>query len=230
MKKSRLFFLGTVLVLVGSAQSPGQGKLTPDQIEKVHSHLFHKGPVGQIPDMLSKGTGDVHIPCVVAVVQQIWGTPEQELSMFASNSDLVVLAKADSETTHTTKDFLYTDWNFVVEEVLKDNPKASVQPGTTILVTRPGGKLVINKRMVYANCADFREFYSGQEYLLYLRYVPETGAYSIDAGSRAYYVSAMGIRHLDSVNSYPEPANDKDTLLKTARDGVAASKSQGGVQ
>ncbi len=44
MKKSRLFFLGTVLVLVGSAQSPGQGKLTPDQIEKVHSHLFHKGP------------------------------------------------------------------------------------------------------------------------------------------------------------------------------------------
>src|SRR6266702_1511537 len=115
MKKSRLFFLGTVLVLVGSAQSPGQGKLTPDQIEKVHSHLFHKGPVGQIPDMLSKGTGDVHIPCVVAVVQQMWGTPGEELSTFASNSELGVLAKTDSDTTHTTagKHVLYTDWNCV---------------------------------------------------------------------------------------------------------------------
>lgn len=205
------------------APSRGQGaKATPDQVEKVHSRLFHNGPVGQIPDMVSKGTGDVYVPCVVAVVQRIWVSPQEELAMLASESDLVALAKAEASESHMNadKDFLYTDWNFTVEEVLKENPNASVSPGATIVVTRPGGKLKVNGRTVFATCAAFLDFASGQEYLLYLHFVPETGSYSIGAGARAYAVSAT-TKRLDSVNKYPEPPNHKDTLLKEARNGVA---------
>lgn len=183
MKRSRLYLLGAVLALMGSAQSlgqqsSGQGKLTPDQSEKVHNHLFQKGPAGQIPDMPSKGKGDVYVPCVVPVWQRIQVPFMDELATLASKSDLIVLAKAEAAATHMNagKDFLYTDWNFVVEEVLKDNPKAPVQPGTAILVARPGGNLQINGRMVHAHCADFEDFAHGQEYLLYLGFVPETGA------------------------------------------------------
>jgi len=53
------------------------------------------------------------------------------------------------------KDFLYTDWNFTVEEVMKTNGNSPVYRGATILVTRPGGKLQVNGRTVYATCGIF---------------------------------------------------------------------------
>jgi hypothetical protein len=206
---------------------PGQGanQLTPDQGENVHSRLFQKGSVGQIPDMLSRGSGDVYLACVVGISQRVHverSLPE-ELGLMASDSDLVVLGKVGTGTTHTTadKDWLYTDWNFAVEEVLKDNPKASVHPGATILVTRPGGKLQVNGRMVYATCSDFQEFASGPEYLLYLRFIPETGAY-VAGGSGAFAFSPVP-RRLDSVHYRELAGPDEGALLKAARDGLAIS-------
>ena len=207
-----------------SGQGQGVANLTPEQIEKVHSRLFRKGPTGEITNMLSRTTGDVHVPCVVPVWQRIKVPFVDELGMLASRSDLIVLAKAEAGTTHMNadRDFLYTDWNFVVEEVLKDNPKASVQPGATILVTRPGGKLQINGRMVHAACADFEDFSSRQEYLLYLGFVPETGAYA-SGGSAAFAISPP--KRLDSFHYRESEASDKDALLKAAKEGVALSRT-----
>lgn len=199
----------------------GATKPTPDEVEKVHSHLFHKAPEGEIPNELASTTGDVHIVCVVPIMQRIWVPFVDDLAMLASKSDLIVVGKAGNSTSHMNddKDFLYSDWTFTVEEVLKDNPAASAQPGASILVTRPGGKLQINGRMVYANCADFREYISGQEYLLYLGFIPETGAYA-NHGTAAFSLSQ--VRRLDEVN-YQREAPDKDTLLKTAREAVLLS-------
>ena len=207
------------------ASPPGQGanNLTPDQVEKVHSRLFHKGPVGQIPDMLSKGTGDIYVPCIVPVWQRVMVPFVDDLAMLASKSSLIVLAKAGTGTTHMNadKDFLYTDWTFIVEEVLKDNPQAPVLNGGTILVTRPGGKLQINGRAVHATCADFDDFASGQEYLLYLGFLPETGAYASN-GTAAFAVSPAPKR-LDSFHYRESEVGDRDALLKRARESVTTS-------
>jgi len=162
-------------------------------------------------------------------------SPVDELGMLAAQSDLVVLGKTGAGTAHMTadKDFLYTDWNFRVEEVLKSNANSPVYSGATILVTRPGGKLQVSGRTVYATCGDFLDFAAGQEYLLYLRFVPETGAYAIGGGWGAFEVSPSATKRLDPFN-YPERKTDKDTLLKTARDGAAISgkflRRSGGAQ
>jgi hypothetical protein len=221
----RRVFLFLPLMLMCSLWATGQS-VTSDQMEKVHSRLFRKGPVGQIPEMLAKTTGDVHVRCVLGISQRIAvvppPSPAEELGTLAANSDLVMLGKAGISTAHMTadKDFLYTDWNFTVEEVLK-NDATPVQPGAAILVTRPGGKLQVNGRMVYADCGDFLDFTTGRQYLLYLRFVPETHAY-IGGGWGAFEVSAA-TRRLDPFN-YPKwKISDKDTLLKTAREGVAIS-------
>jgi hypothetical protein len=153
--------------------------------------------------------------------------------MLAADSDLVVLGKTGTGTAHMTaeKDFLYTDWDFTVEEVLKNNATSAVHSGATIIVTRPGGKLQVSGRIVYATCGDFLDFAPGQEYLVYLRFLPETGAYAVSGGGGAFAVSPT-TKRLDPFN-YPEwKTSDKDTLLKTARDGVAISgkfpRSSGG--
>src|SRR5260370_7595009 len=101
-----------------------------------------------------------------------------ELGMLASESDLVVLGKTVKGTSHLNadKDFLYTDWNFTVGEVLKNNAGAAIQAGATILVTRPGGKLQVNEHTVYASCADFLNFATDHHYFLYLPFVPQPAA------------------------------------------------------
>jgi hypothetical protein len=219
-----------LLTLLFAAPIQGQGaNKPPDQVEKVHSRLPHTGgAVGEIPERLSKTTGDVHVRCVLGVTQKVAvippPSPVDELGMLAAESDLVVLGKTGTGTAHMTaeKDFLYTDWNFIVEEVLKSNANSPVYPGATILVTRPGGKLQVNGRTVYATCGDFLDFATGQEYLLYLRFVPETGAYAIGGGWGSFAVSPT-TKRLDPFN-YPDwKTTDKDTLLKTARDGVVKS-------
>lgn len=164
--------------------------------------------------MLSKGTGDVHIPCVVGISQQIKVDLPHQPAAPAADSDLVVLAKAETGTSHMNadKDFLYTDWNFVSEEILKNNSYSAVQTGATILATRPGGKLQVNGRTVYADCADFLSFANGQQYLLYLRFIPETGAYAIRWGAAAFLVSTPTPKRLD--DSHESEVTDKDALLK----------------
>lgn len=98
--------------------------------------------------MLSKGAGDVHIPCLRTVAQRVMvaSTLAEEMWLLARESDLAVVAKAGTYTSHMNeaKSFLYSDWKVTVEEVVKNNPKAPVQLGATITVTRPGGELEIN--------------------------------------------------------------------------------------
>ena len=134
------------------------------------------------------------------------------------------MGKAETGKSHVNDDksWLYSDWTFTVEEVLKDNAAAPVQAGATILVTRPGGQLVINGRLVSANCADFREFIAGQEYLLFLSFFPETGAY-MSGGSAAFALSS--VHRLDQDHYQAGESPDKETLLKTAREAVAKAAS-----
>ena len=75
------------------------------------------------------------------------------------------------------EDFLFTDWEMVVEEVLKDNPQAPITVGSEILVTRLGGEIVLNGRSIRAIERAFRPFRPEGRYLLFLHFIPSTGSY-----------------------------------------------------
>jgi hypothetical protein len=61
--------------------------------------------------------------------------------------------------------------------VLKDNPAAHVAPQTRLTVTRPGGKVALNGREITAIDRSFKRLAVGGRYLLFLRFIPATGAY-----------------------------------------------------
>jgi hypothetical protein len=96
-------------------------------------------------------------------------------------NDLVVVAKTGKGKSHPTVDqgYLYSDWQFTVDQVIKDKSTALVKAGNAVIVTRPGGVLEIAGRKFYAQPKDFRDFVPGEELLLYLKFVKETGAYSL---------------------------------------------------
>lgn len=85
----------------------------------------------------------------------------------------------DRSSDLTAKEtFIFTDYTLLVEGVLKNNPAAELNPGDSIIVTRPGGTLILDGRKVKAVDGDYPPLRMAGRYLLFLRFISQTGAYS----------------------------------------------------
>jgi hypothetical protein len=96
---------------------------------------------------------------------------------FMCEADAVVTAVVTDRTSQLTeqKKFVFTDYTMLVEDVYKGH--LDLAPNVGITITRPGGKVSINGRIVTAIDSSYQLLESGKRYLLFLRYIPETGAY-----------------------------------------------------
>lgn len=105
--------------------------------------------------------------------------PTEFLGRIACEADAVIIGTLmDGAAMLTENDsFIFTDYAVQIEEILKDNPSARLVTSGSVTVTRPGGTLEIEGRKVQASLDGFNPFNVGRRYLLYLRFMPLTGAY-----------------------------------------------------
>ena len=154
-----------------------------EQRRALHSRQVHGGIPGQIPNRLATESGDIYLANTEGPSNVIQLDPRSTLENLSCESDLVVVGKFGNGTSYPTEDqgYVYSDWDFTIEEVIKDTPSAPVAAGQSITVTSPGGSLIIKGRHVYAVSATFSLFHPGEEALLYLRSLPSVGTYSLSA-------------------------------------------------
>src|SRR5207247_1932224 len=151
----------------GRTQQPDpSSKANAQKQHDVHTKMYHAQWSETIPELLAKSTGDLHLtydqpPGFTGGIPNPPAYPPYPLPGMACNSDAVVEATAQSGVSYLTKDqtFVYTDWNFTVLNVLKDNSKSPIALGSNVVVVRPGGKLEINGRTVYAQDTHFKDFH-----------------------------------------------------------------------
>jgi hypothetical protein len=108
------------------------------------------------------------------------------LKELSCNADTIVIAAAKTRISQLTenKEFLFSDYVVTLEEVFKNNSSAYIAASSDVTVTRPGGRVQIKGRTISAVDASFKPLDMGERYLLFLKYLPETGAYkSIRKGS-----------------------------------------------
>ena len=72
---------------------------------------------------------------------------------------------------------VYTDYIFAIDNLLKDNQGSSIRAKPGIIVTRPGGSLMVNNDPVIFDFQGFPELQSGNTYLQFLKYISESSAY-----------------------------------------------------
>ncbi len=158
-----------------------ESKLTEKQ--RKHRKLLKVAAGPKLSDLAAKVIGDV----VVGVEEpfQISNTDEEmtappSLRFTVCNPEAIVVGKLESESPQLTEDenFLFTEYTMVVEDVLKNNPSSPIRVGSNLSVIREGGIGKVNGKTVRAIADGFRPFWVGQRYVLFLRYIPETGAYS----------------------------------------------------
>jgi hypothetical protein len=163
-----LIFVGAAFAALAGGSSFAQEQhrnqnpvaLTPEEIESKHSQIFLFGR-RPLQETLSQTTGDIYVhgSFLSAQYQDIYSerpNPSNiarlEMESLTCSCSLVVLGKVGTGTSHLTADkgFLYTDWGFAVEEVIRNNPDSSVTAGSSITIVKAGGRLQIQGRMVHA--------------------------------------------------------------------------------
>lgn len=113
------------------------------------------------------------------------------------------------------KDFVFTDYDVKIEEVVKDNSQRPIQAGGNITITRDGGTLQLDGRTFKAELADFKAFGKGQRFLLLLRYLPATDSYIAFAGGSFQLRENRVVPYLDA--AYGEIKDDPATFLNNVR-------------
>jgi hypothetical protein len=224
MAKTRTRFFLLAVALSCAAIVSGQGPATSERKDAAQSRALEMRSTGNIPQLLANTKGDVRVECVEGTDQRVSMPPEGELATTACDSDLVLTAKAGAGAVHMTasKDFLYTDWNFVADDVLLDNPLRAVQSGDVIVVAHPGGELVVNGRKVTAACSRFRfaNFEPNKEYLLFLKFLPESGTYKFWEPNGFELVGSRAIGLGERFRGAKWRAYNKDELLTLAKEAV----------
>jgi hypothetical protein len=183
------------LLTSATRQEPStkQGRSTKAHTE--HSKLYKQ----------YSGRGDLRI--LVAKTQRdvevVNGTPQQ---MFRSNaapvqlgdflrqltnkSDAVVIGLVKDSASFLTSEgtFVFTDYDFAVEQVLKNNPTGQLRPLDNVCITRPGGSVQLQGHRILALDETLAPLSVGDRYLLFLDYVPATGAYKAFNSQGSFHI------------------------------------------
>ncbi|HXE76084.1 MAG TPA: hypothetical protein VNN18_10680 [Candidatus Xenobia bacterium] len=188
--------VGVTLALLGNgfvSLAYSQTKPTTEQLSRqdkanYHSTLYKNYHTeGKLPELAAQAsTGTVEVTASLGPPFRIGnpnapysGYPNQYLKEISSSSEAVLIGRVRGGLSHLTQDedFIFTDYDFVVEEVIKHDPRGPIQSGATVTITRPGGTMKLHGRIVRAIDGRFAPFHAGGRYLLFLRFIPETQAY-----------------------------------------------------
>jgi hypothetical protein len=147
-------------------------------------------------------------------------TPNVYFGGLARSSDAVVRGAVLSKVSQITEDdwFVFTDYDFEVREVLKNTSKASLESGSAITVTRPGGKIVEDGVIIKVTDQAFAPLPMNRDIVLFLRLVEETGAYRATSDTGAFELGRSSVRALTGEHFPPGVLdNDVDSFLVTLR-------------
>jgi len=109
---------------------------------------------------------------------------------------------------------IYTDYDFAVDTVIKDNPKAPLSMSQHIVMVRPGGSLQLGTgtiKTIIISPGSFPHLETGSEYLIFLSFVPLSGGYEA-AGPFGSFIATGAqwtiMREAYSVLTLPEFSRD----------------------
>lgn len=166
---------------VGKPTPIQEGVMTEKQ--KHHSKIFKRfeGSTGgrKLRDIAAE-RGDVYVVNMVADGKIIENLDlPQYLTKLTCKASAVVIGTVSNKSSQLLEEgtFTFTDYEIKVSEVLKDNAVAPITRTQLLTYTSPGGAVELKGKVISA--VDFRSepLHVGEQYLLYLTFIPETGSY-----------------------------------------------------
>ena len=111
-------------------------------------------------------------------------TADSFLHTFSCQSDAIVIGYPTKKAAHLSEDetFVYTEYEFRVTELLKDNSYNPITINDDIRLARPGGNIKLENRLIHVEDPAFKPLLLRKTFLLFLTFVPSAKGY-IAAGN-----------------------------------------------
>lgn len=206
-----------------------EGQMTEKQ--RQHAKLFkHSGR--KLRDIGAGQTGEFTVEESSGLVIRLpETTPRPPVFQSAvCNADAVLVGTINNKSSQLTEEgnFIFTDYEITVEEVIKDNAAVPIQKDDTIVATRDGGAIRLDNRILRAKRDDFDPPLVGQRYLLFLRFIPVTGSY-LTYGNGTFQLKdqnilALGPGARDELSKHPQ--KNASTFLEELRSFAGAYCSE----
>jgi len=191
-----------------------EGVMTAKQ--KKHSKIF-KGykDKAKIKNLIAqKGNIEINHPIGDIGLPASFSLNDYLQELFC-DADAVVIGTVESKASQINEDgtFTFTDYEFNAEEVLKNNNLAPITISNNITVTRTGGAIKLNGHI--ARAIDNRQIplITDEHYLLFLKFIPDTGGYSGLGSSRnddSFQI--IGNRLIQQVSKNPLPLGARNKV------------------
>ena len=196
MRSNRLIWCLVVFIVVspfGVLESASQsnkideptviqrGVMTDEQ--RAHSKLFLGVGTGKkITDLITTESEVRIVSAPPAAGDTPSGRPLSALDFIeriTCKSDMIVVGSIVSKTSQLTadEDYVFTDFTVNVETVL-DRDKSWIKPNSTIVISRPGGRVVLDGHLITAENQEAGTISVGKKYLLFLKNIPNSKGFT----------------------------------------------------
>lgn len=207
--------------------------------QKEHGKLFKQQGLGNIYELARKKSGGNGSPDINITVSP--GMPElsptggatlpaNTLENLTSNADAIVVVTVKSKVSQLTEseNFIFTDYEVTVTEVLKDNSDAPLVAGNGITIVRPGGAVRVEGRVVRAIDRSAKPLQVGKQYLFFLCYIPATGAYQAAPGASSFNIVNNKLVSLtdDALDANFQNGKDAAPFINEIQSIVATTKQK----
>ena len=203
--------------------------LTPQQRE--HSKLYEAyEKKDKIRDVLMKRQGGLVSFSTACSFFSLKPLPAL-VTELAEKADAVVIATFVSKSSQITTNgtYIFTDYELRIEEALKDGRTGTLKPDTTITVTRPGGKVLLYGQIASFTALTFKPLVPGRRYLLFLNYLPSTGAYRAVNADSSFDITVTKVESLNEGTSRPFE-RDLGTFITSVKHAIASDRKNGGAR
>ncbi len=187
-----------------------EGLLTPKQIE--HSKLYMQAGRKKISDAPDGKIIIINPPWADEAARNRL-TFDEHLQEMTCQADAVVVATVRSKASQLTSDgtFIFTDYEVLVEDVLRNNSADLIQPKKEITVTRSGGAVSLRGKTLSIIDRTFKPLDTNKSYLLFLTYLPATGTYKSISSEGSFEISHNQLTRLTDEQLSPKMAPTKDS-------------------
>lgn len=208
----------TILFVVTTYNQQAQDKPHPRQDEptqiqegvmtekqRKHGKLYNRAlPEGKT---LTSGTGNVRriigLPFIKETsLEEFPSSQETFLRKVSCQSETIVTGEIKSKNAQLSEDktSVFTDYEIVVKEILKNNSPSDVQFNKEITVTRSGGSIRIKNRVIEVIDKSYESLKVGGKYLFFLNYLNDSDSFNAATNERTFEILGNKIKRFDTVS------------------------------
>lgn len=157
-------------------------------------------------------------------------TSAEFLGKLSCKSDAIVVGSIKSKSSHMTEDetFIYTEYEFTVQDIVKNNSASPIEINNQIQITRPGGLIKLDNRLIRLEDQSYEPLQRNKKYLLFIRFVPTANGYMVASPEGDFVFENNSFKTLAKrlLPKELKSGDNLETLLNAVRNSTSAICNQ----